>query len=259
VAGLEAARAAALRGHEVVLFERRAQVGGRARLAGTRRGRERWARYIDWLQDEAEAAGAELRTDVAATAQAVLAESPDAVILATGSQLRLSAAPPGPVPAIDVDVLLENGVPAVGSQSALVLDDEGGFLAPTAAERLDAEGFTVEIVTTHPAVGAEIDPTQQPFVFRRLALAGVVMTPHLSGVSSDADGVTLRNIYTERDERREGVGLVVMAGYRRAVVDLRDELTALRPELRLVVAGDAVAPRTLLDAVAEGARAGADV
>ena len=140
-----------------------------------------------------------------------------------------------------------------------MLDDEGGFLAPTAAERLDAEGFTVEIATTHPAVGEEIDPTQQPFVFRRLALAGVVMTPHMSGVSSDAGGVTLRNIYTERDERREGVGLVVMAGDRRAVVGLRDELTALRPELRLVVAGDALAPRTLLDAVTEGARAGADV
>lgn len=96
-------------------------------------------------------------------------------------------------------------------------------------------------------------------MFRRLALAGVVMTPHLSGVASDDDGVTLRNIYTERDERRQDVGLVVMAAYRRAVVDLRDELTELRPDLRLMVAGDALAPRTLLDAVAEGARAGTHV
>jgi 2,4-dienoyl-CoA reductase-like NADH-dependent reductase (Old Yellow Enzyme family) len=255
VAGLEAARAAALRGHGVVLFERRPSLGGRARLAGTRRGRERWARYIDWLHDEAEAAGAELRAGVAATAEAVLAEAPDAVILATGSELRPTAAPPGPVPAIDVDVLLETGVPQDGPRMALVLDDEGGFVAPTAAERLVAEGFGVEIATTHPVVGAEIDPTQQPFVFRRLALAGVAMTPHLSGVSSDAGGVTLRNLYTEREERREGVGLVVMAGYRRSVADLRDQLTGLR----VVVAGDALAPRTLLDAVAEGARAGADV
>ena len=256
VAGLEAARGAALRGHAVVLFERRSQLGGRARLAGARRGRERWARYIDWLQDEAQAAGAELRIGVAATAEEVLAHAPDAVILATGSELRPTAVLPGPVPVIDVDVLLESGVPPVRTRSALVLDDEGGFLAPTAAERLVAEGFTVEIATTHPAVGAEIDPTQQPFVFRRLALAGVAMTQHLSGVSSDADGVTLRNIYTERDERREGVGLVVIAGYRHAVVDLRDQLTELRASL---VAGDALAPRTLLDAVAEGARAGADV
>jgi len=259
VAGLEAARAAALRGHAVVLFERRPQLGGRARLAGARRGRERWARYIDWLQAGAQGAGAELRTGVVATAHEVLAEAPAAVILATGSELRPSAMLPGPVPAIDVDGLLESGAPHVKARSAIVLDDEGGFLAPTAAERLVADGFTVEIATTHPVVGAEIDLTQQPFVFRRLALAEVAMTPHSSGVASDADGVTLRNIYTERDERREGVGLVVMAGYRRAVIDLRDEVAALRPELHLVVAGDALAPRTLLDAVAEGAHAGADV
>jgi hypothetical protein len=75
-------------------------------------------------------------------------------------------------------------------------------------------------------------------------------------VSSDAEGVTLRHIYTEREERRPGIGLVVMAGYRHGVVDLRDELAAGRPELCVVVAGDALAPRTLLDAVAEGARAG---
>jgi hypothetical protein len=259
VAGLEAARGAALRGHAVVLFERRSQLGGRARLAGARSGRERWAHYIDWLHEEAAAAGAELRTGIAATVAGVLAEGPDAVVLATGSELRPAAVLPGPVPAIDVDVLLEHGIPRAEPRSALVLDDEGGFLAPTAAERLVAEGFTVEIATTHPVVGAQIDPTQQPLVIRGLSLAGVVMTPHLSGVSSDADGVTLRDIYTERDERREGVGLVVMAGYRHAVVDLHDPLTAAQPELPLLLAGDAVAPRTLLDAVAEGARAGAGV
>jgi len=158
---------------------------------------------------------------------------------------------------VDVDVLLEDGAPEAGSRSAIVLDDEGGFLAPTAAERLAGDGFTVEIATTHPVVGAEIDPTQQPFVIRRLALACVAMTPHLTGVSSDAGGVTLRHIYTEREERRPGIALVVMAGYRHGVVALRDALAAARPELRVVVAGDALAPRTLLDAVAEGARAGA--
>ena len=258
VAGLEAARGAALRGHRVALFERRSQLGGRARLASTRRGRERWVRYIGWLRYEAEAAGAELRTGVLASADAAIAEDPDVVILATGSELRPSAALPGPVPVIDVDVLLETGVPPVEGRSAVVLDDEGGFLAPTAAERLVAAGFAVEIATTHPAVGAEIDPTQQPFVFRRLALADVAMTPHLTGVASHLDGVTLRNIYTERDEWRDGTALVVMAGYRRGVVDLRDELATLRPELRAVLVGDALAPRTLLDAVAEGARAGAD-
>jgi len=258
VAGLEAARGAALRGHDVLLLERRRDLGGRARLAGQRRGRDRWARYIEWLRAQATAAGAELRCNAAATADAVLDASPDLVVVATGSQLRASAILPGPVPVIDVDTLLETGAPPVDRRSAVVLDDEGGFLAPTAAESLVEAGFTVEIVTSHPAVTAQIDPTQQPFVLQRLELAGITMSPHLVGVMSDRDGLTLRNIYTEREERRDGVGLVVMAGFRRSLTGLRDELASRSPELRVVVVGDALAPRTLLDAVAEGARAGAD-
>jgi NADPH-dependent 2,4-dienoyl-CoA reductase/sulfur reductase-like enzyme len=258
VAGLEAARGAALRGHHVVLFEARSEVGGRARLAGRRRGRERWARYVDWVRSEAETAGAELRCGTRATADDILAEAPDVVLLATGSELRPSAILPGRTPVVDVDVLLETGVPVVDPQAAVILDDEGGFLAPTAAETLVDAGFTVEIVTSHPVVTAQIDASQQPLVLRRLELAGVRMSPHLAGVASDPQGLTLRNVYTEREERREGVGLVVMAGFRRSVIGLRDELATRSPQLRVVAVGDALAPRTLLDAVAEGARAGAE-
>jgi dimethylglycine catabolism A len=250
VAGLEAARGAALRGHDVVLFERRPELGGRARLAARRRGRERWLLYVDWLREEAVDAGVELRVGVDADAQAVLAEQPDAVVLATGSVLRDEARLPGPVPVLDVDELLEHGPPHFAGR-VLVLDDEGGFLAPTAAEAL--AGREVEIATSHPSVGAQIDPTQLPFVLRRLYEQGVALSPNLQGVSSDDDGITLRNLYTDAEVRRDGVGLVVVAGHRRAYAPL---VEALEPTVRV---GDALAPRTLLDAVAEGARAGASL
>ena len=259
MAGLEAARGAALRGHRVVLFERRPELGGRARLASERRGRGRWRLYVDWLRDEARDAGAEIRLGADADAAAVLTERPDAVIVATGSTLREAAGPPGPVAVLDVDALLEHGVPQRTPRRALVLDDEGGFLAPTAAEALTAAGFAVEIATTHPSVGALIDPTQLPFVLRRLAHAQVLQSPNLEGVSSDAAGFVLRHVYTEQLERRDGVGLIVVAGHRRASTALRDALAAADPTLELIAVGDALAPRTLLDAVAEGARAGARV
>jgi dimethylglycine catabolism A len=260
VAGLEAARAAAMRGHSVVVYERRAEVGGRALLAARRRGRERWRLYVGWLRDEAVQVGAELRTGVDAGADAVLAENPAAVILATGSVLRPDALLPGPVPVIDVDTLLEDDHAADHLQGgALVLDDEGGFLAPTAAEVLAAKGMPVEIATTQPSVGATIDATQLPFVLRRLALDGVVLTPNVEAVLAGSDGVTLRNVYSEQVERRPGVGLIVVAGKRRALATLGPELRAADPALRVVVVGDALAPRTLLDAVSEGARAGARV
>ena len=261
VAGLEAARAAAQRGHRVVLFERRSELGGRARLAGMRSGRDRWTLYVDWLREEADVAGAEIRVGVEADAAAVLAEEPDAVIVATGSILRPEARIPGPVPVLDVDELLEGAdLPDPTSGSALILDDDGQQLAPTAAEVLIAAGFEVEIATTFKSVGDLIDATQSPLVLQKLARDGVRLSPNLAGVSSlDGGVVTLRHLYSEQQEQREGVGLIVITGRRKALTTLRDDLASTAPSLPVTVVGDALSPRTLMDATSEGARAGATV
>jgi dimethylglycine catabolism A len=260
VAGLEAARSGARRGHQVIVLERRPTIGGRARLALARHGRERWRLYLDWLAAELAEAGAEVRVGVEADADAVLAEGPDAVVLATGSVPRAEAMPTGPIRALDADAVLEDGVPApAGATGALVVDDEAGFVAPTVAEALAERGWQVEIVTPLPGVAAEIDPTQQPFVLRRLDRARVRLSPNLECLRSEPAGVVLRHVHAGREMRRDGVGMIVIAGHRRAAPGPRAALRERRPDLELHVVGDALAPRTLLDAVAEGARAGADV
>jgi hypothetical protein len=73
------------------------------------------------------------------------------------------------------------------------------------------------------------------------------------------DGAEWTLVDLESEERRPAgrVDLVVVAGPRRARARLAQELTAADPRLRVVSVGDALAPRTLLDAVAEGARIGA--
>ena len=124
----------------VVLFERRPELGGRARLAGLRRGRERWHRYIDWLRDEAEAAGAESALASRRTPQDVLAERPDAVIVATGSVLRPEARLPGPVPVLDVDELLEGGVAAVPDPSSVGARSSTTMAASARADRRGGPG-----------------------------------------------------------------------------------------------------------------------
>jgi rhodanese-related sulfurtransferase len=261
VAGLEAARAAAQRGHRVVLFERRSELGGRARLAGMRSGRDRWTLYVDWLREEADVAGAEIRMGVEADAAAVLAEEPDAVIVATGSILRPEARIPGPVPVLDVDELLEGAdLTDPTSGSALILDDDGQQLAPAAAEVLIAAGFEVEIATTFKSVGDLIDATQSPLVLQKMAVDGVRLSPNLAGVSSlDGGVVTMRHLYSEEQEQREGVGLIVITGRRRGLTTLRVDLASAAPSLPVTVVGDALSPRTLMDATSEGARAGATV
>jgi hypothetical protein len=179
-------------------------------------------------------------------------------VLAHGSVPRAEALPAGPVTALDADALLEDGGPApAGAAGAIVVDDAAGFVAPTAAEALAGRGREVEIVTPLPGVAAEIDPTQQPFVLRRLERAGVRLSPNLECVRSEDGAAILRHVHAGSETRRDGVGLIVVAGHRRAAPGPRAALRERRPELELHVVGAALAPRTLLDAVAEGARAGA--
>ena len=97
-------------------------------------------------------------------------------------------------------------------------------------------------------------------MLRRLALDRVVQSPNLAWVPTDSSGVVeLQNLYTEEVEQRADVDLVVVAGRRQSETSLKDALRTEAPELPVTLVGDALAPRTLLDAVAEGARAGAAI
>jgi hypothetical protein len=98
-------------------------------------------------------------------------------------------------------------------------------------------------------------PDPDLVVRRRLKQAGMEF---VESVILEHDGSAWSLIDLESDEARPAgqVDLVVYAGPRRSLDELSDGLTAA-PDLEVVRVGDAPAPRTLLDAVAEGARAGA--
>src|SRR5262249_18314053 len=83
-AGLEAARVAAERGHKVVLFEAAPQPGGQRLIAVRAPWRRDRIAIVDWRAAELERLGVDLRLNRFAEADDILAESPDAVIVATG-------------------------------------------------------------------------------------------------------------------------------------------------------------------------------
>src|SRR3546814_9612263 len=82
--GLEAARVRAERGHDVVLFEAGSEVGGQILLAAKAPQREQMAGIVRWFDLETKRLGIDRRLDTTATEQAILAEQPDIVVLATG-------------------------------------------------------------------------------------------------------------------------------------------------------------------------------
>jgi 2,4-dienoyl-CoA reductase-like NADH-dependent reductase (Old Yellow Enzyme family)/NADPH-dependent 2,4-dienoyl-CoA reductase/sulfur reductase-like enzyme len=83
-AGLEAARVAASRGHDVELWEATNRLGGTVRVSAlTAPDNEPVA---DWLANAAVDAGARIRLRTPATVDAVSAAAPDVVVVATGAR-----------------------------------------------------------------------------------------------------------------------------------------------------------------------------
>src|SRR6267378_425656 len=93
VAGLEAARMAAARGHHVVLFEEAAELGGQVLLAARAPARAEYAGIVRFLVAQIEKLSVKIRLAVEATPPAVLAERPDVVIVATGSHPYIPLVP----------------------------------------------------------------------------------------------------------------------------------------------------------------------
>ena len=85
VGGLEAARVAALRGHDVTLFEESDSLGGQLRLAGMVPYKEEYTRMVHYLENQVQKLGVTVVMGQKATPDSILFLKPDAVIVAAGS------------------------------------------------------------------------------------------------------------------------------------------------------------------------------
>jgi len=85
-AGMEAARTAAGRGHEVVLFEKEARLGGTLVAASAAPFKADMRKYLDWaISSTIHQDNLTVRLTTEATPQDVLAEKPDVLIIAVGA------------------------------------------------------------------------------------------------------------------------------------------------------------------------------
>jgi 2,4-dienoyl-CoA reductase (NADPH2) len=94
-AGMEAARVAAERGHEVVLFEKERQLGGMLPLAVMVKGTEteNILGYRDYLIRQLDVLGVEVRLGSPIDAEAVKGLELDAIVVAAGGRYRLPDIP----------------------------------------------------------------------------------------------------------------------------------------------------------------------
>ena len=257
-AGLEAARVSALRGHEIELLERNEKLGGQYVLWSSLPGREGYYDAIDWFRSELNELGVSVRTGVEATRDSILAASPDAVILATGSRYARggeSGFMPAPIPGAErpfvysPEQILEDG--ARPSGNVLVLDDEGLNTGVGIAEILAKGGAEVELVTRWLHVAHNLFFTFEfALIIPLLKNLGVRLSPQTYVKRIDERSATVFDVFTNSESERTDLDAIVLVTMRKPVQPLAE---ALRGEIdQLFVAGDALAPRGHGEAFYEG-------
>jgi mycofactocin system FadH/OYE family oxidoreductase 1 len=252
-AGLELARVAAGGGRPVRVVERGDEPGGLLATIARLPGRERFADLASWLRDECVRAGVEVATGVAVTPELVdgwIADGLD-VVLAVGGSDGSAGVPVDPSTRCWTPTeVLQDGGASIPDGDVLVWDPIGGPIGVGVAEVLAAGGRTVHLATQDLIVANELARAGDLAPANaRLARAGVVLHRRsvLRGVTPL--GATLEDRFTARRSSIE-VAAVVDAGHRLpATFELRDD------GRDLVVIGDAVAPRTVHEAILEGRRA----
>ena len=95
VAGMEAARCAASRGHTVTLWEKSGQLGGNLIPAGAHDFKAELNELNAWYQTQLDTLWVAVQRNHPATAQAIQEAHPDAVVLAVGATPTV---PPTPMP-----------------------------------------------------------------------------------------------------------------------------------------------------------------
>lgn len=153
-AGLEAARVAAERGHEVVVFEAANNPGGQIRLTAQSERRREMISIIDWRIRQCEKHGVTFHFNSWADADAVLAEQPDVVVIATGGLPHTDVLTKGNELVVSSwDIISGDVKPGT---NVLVFDDAGDNAGLQAAELIAKSGAKVEIMTPDRSFAPEV-------------------------------------------------------------------------------------------------------
>ena len=153
-AGLEAARVAAERGHEVVVFEAANDPGGQIRLTAQSERRREMISIIDWRMNQCEKHGVTFHFNSWADAETVIAQDPDVVIVATGGLPHTEVLTKGNELVVSSwDIISGDVKPGA---NVLVFDDAGDHAGLQAAEFIAKAGAKVEIMTPDRSFAPEV-------------------------------------------------------------------------------------------------------
>jgi 2,4-dienoyl-CoA reductase-like NADH-dependent reductase (Old Yellow Enzyme family)/thioredoxin reductase len=249
--GLEAARVAALRGHQVKLCEKDRRLGGRFNLACIAPFKQEFTLAIKWLSQQVRKLGVDVELGVEVTPKVVDEVSPDAIILATGAVGQMPAIPgiDGQVVAFGEDILSGK----VGMGNRVVIIGAGG-VGTEVADFLAQRGKRVTIVEMLPEVGPL---TGIPVAITQLLMPRLARYRVEIKTSTTVKEITDSGVVVTKDGKEEtipDVDQVIVATGPRSADDLVNKIKGKVREMYVI--GDAKKPRSAFEATREGAEAG---
>jgi NAD(H)-dependent 7beta-hydroxy-3-oxo-delta4-cholenoic acid oxidoreductase len=269
--GLEAARVAALRGHQVTLYEKDSKTGGQLNQAAVPPMKQEITKWVKYLNTQVAKAGVDVNLNTEATPELVNEVKPDAVVVAVGSAPYIPDFPgienPKVVTAHDilagkVALPLANSMGKPGIPTANVAILGGGLVGCETADFLASSGdnpivgrVAVTIVTSKKEIGMDMVPEIRTLLMQRLHEKGVTVMGSSKVKEIIDDGVVIDR--EGKEETLHGMDSIILARGVKSVDALSDAIKNKVPEVYVI--GDAKEPREALEAIAEGNKVGREI
>ena len=251
IAGMVAARTAALRGHDVTLCEANDTLGGILRTEAALPFKQDMYHLGVTYAHLCEKAGVDIRLNTPVDAAFADEFGADACIVAVGSEAMTL-----PVPVSDdavvrsIDELYLEGAP-VGEEVVIV---GGGLTGCECALLMAGKGKKVHLVEMRGGLAIDANIRHRPILLAQIEEAGVDVALNACAQAVAADGVTVAQ---DGAERLIAGDTVVCAIGQRSRTAAADALRDAAPFVRII--GDARRPSNITNAVYEGFHAALDI
>lgn len=247
--GMEAARVAGLRGHEVTLYEEHHRLGGRIEAACQASIKEEMKGLLEYYEAVLKPLGVNIRLNTKVDIDMVSQMNPDAIVMATGSVPLLPDIPGVHLSHVvqAVDVLLDRV--KIEDKAAII---GGGTVGCEVAIFLAERGVDVTLLEMFPYVAHGIPRLVGKMMKDMMIELGVDIMTNRRVVHISEEQV----IHEDPEKKRASlpVAQVVLAMGSKPRNDLARSLKDLVGENYLI--GDCLEPRRALEAISEGAEVG---
>jgi len=251
--GMEAARIAALRGHEVSLWEKENRLGGKLTFASSIPTRQELRNLIEYETGALEKVGVRVSLKKVGDIDSIREFNPQAVIVAVGALPKIPNIPGIGCRNVHLAEEILKGLRSVGG--SVVILGGGNTGCECALFLLERNVEKILVISRGDKLARSIEPLTRAGMLRSLRQRGVSFLLSTEVLSIEDGHVMVRE--SNKGVQRIPADHVVIARGYEANPGWEEKLKGI--DSRVFSIGDCLEPRKILQAVQEGARAGFQV